>query len=368
MEQLRIKEEGPVVLSGSFVDKSYLYYLADMMKISDSKDVNNALSQIFLRLGYTDKDTIRFKSVPKDAWDMVRIIFEVNGKENIDVKFHRRYGKDVLGLSLTDSKGDNYGYQCRVSENDGEFSADVYLKGYHVGKDKNLVICERGFDGVNYVFFSADDVTQGKLKQQLTLNVECSVEEAFENRDNGVYYSPRNEAQLIEYLRNISYPVDLCSVYNGICDISFDDVSSLVEFNLNVVTENKTKGFNDREVTDQILFKRGKLERFGLLHEGKVGDCIMDNRGFSVIFIGNGYIEYKTVAANGGFTSSEVDYVDCERSAISTSCVRKVAEKLIDMFPERCDKMFKGRYQRDDDLSCEQISMFDQEKVYKKKD
>ena len=52
MEQLRIKEEGPVVLSGSFVDKSYLYYLSDMMKISDSKDVNNALKQISSVLPY----------------------------------------------------------------------------------------------------------------------------------------------------------------------------------------------------------------------------------------------------------------------------------------------------------------------------
>lgn len=368
MEQLRIKEEGPVVLSGSFVDKSYLYYLADMMKISDSKDVNKVLSEIFLRLGYTDKDTIRFKSVPKDAWDMVRIIFEVNDKENIDVKFHRRYGKDVLGLSLTDSKGDNYGYQCRISENDDEFCVEMYLKGYHVGKDKNLVICERGFDGVNYVFFSADGATQGKLKQQLTLNVECSVDEAFENRNNGVYYMPRNEAQLIEYLRNVSYPVDLCSVYNGICDISFDDVSSLEEFNLNVVTENKRKGFSDREVTDQILLKRGKLHRFGLLHEGEVEDCPMDNRGFSVTFIGNGYIEYKTVAANGGFTSSEVDYIDCGSELISSSCVREVAEKMIDMFPEQCDAMLKGRYQKNEESVCEQICMFDHDKVYIKKD
>ena len=234
MEQLRIKEEGPIVLSGSFVDKSYFYHLADMMKISDSKDVNDALRVIFSRLGYTEKDTITIKSVPKNDWDMVRIVFDLNGKSSFDIKFHRRYSNAVLGMSLTDCKGDNYGYQCKVVENNGEFDANLYLKGYHIGKDKNLIYCERGFDGVRYVFFSADEATQGKLKQQLTLYVECGVADALDNRSNGVYYSPRNERELINYLSNVTYPVDLCDVYSGVCDISFkgrrtgtDDGSSI---------------------------------------------------------------------------------------------------------------------------------------------
>lgn len=368
MKQLRIKEEGPVVLNSSFVDKSYLYFLADMMNISDSNDVLEVLKRMFLEFGYTDSDIITVRGVPKSAWDMVRVVFGVNGKNNFDIKFHRRYGRDVLGVSLTDSKGDNYSYQCRVSENNGEFDTDLYLKGYHIGKDKNLIICERGYDGVRYSFFSCDDATQGNFKQQLTLNVDCSVEESRDNRTNGVYYTPKNESTLVNYLSNISYPVDLCSVYNGVCDIAFEDVSSLENFELNVVTENKTKDFHEREVTDVIHLQRGELKRFGLLHADKVLDCSLDNKGYSVTFLGNGYMEYRGLIPKGGFSSRCVEYIDVGTDDVSYSCVSEVADKMIGMFPVDSEKILKGKYKKDDDSLCEQISMFDHEKVFVKKD
>lgn len=355
-----IDEEFPKVVVGENVtDNSYVSHLAKMMNVNDEADVNRVLSVIFSKLGLKKDDVVTISNITHSAYDAVRAELQVNGQDAFKAIFHRRYGKDCLGLALTDSKKGHYMYRCDVSKAESdELDVLMMLKGYDVGEDKDLVVCRRGYDGVSYSTFSATS-PGGRIEQLLSLDVKCSDEDIALNREKGIYFTPKNERLLITYLKCCSYPIKLDKVFSDVKELGFDgDLSKYSTFDLYVVTGRKHSHGEDRVKTDVISLKNGELDKFGLLHAGELLDCDTKNSGAAVQFIGKGSMRYYSVVPRKGFNDLGVIDINTNDSNISTTAVGEVGERLVRLFPEAAEKMFDGRLTSSDEVA-DQFCLFD---------
>lgn len=357
----KIKDKLPKVLVDNEVtDESYIENLAKMMYVSDSEDVNKVLSIIFSKLGLDGEDTVTIENVTHSAYDAVEIDCSVNDGDSFKVLFHRRYGKDYLGLALTDCEKDHYNYCFGISKTNNDiFDVKMFLKGYEIGRGTDLIICRRGYGGVSYITFSATS-PGGKIEQHLSLDIKCSKEEENANKENGEYYVPKNEKALVTYLSNCSYPIKLGKVFQDIRQLSFDGDLSLVPcFNLDVITVRGEKRIDDRLKTDNIELQNGKLIKFGLSHVGNLKDCSVKNCGAAVEFLGSGSMRYSYFVPRKGYESLGVVNIDDNDNRISRGIVSEVVEELLRLFPEDAEKFLGEEITaRVEDDTVEQRGLF----------
>ena len=361
----KVNDRLPVVMVGEkLVDNNgrYIQNLFKIMNISDESDINEVIRVIFSKLGSDENDTIVIEDVLKNAWDMVELQFKINDEKTWYIKFHNRFGRNCVGVAITDDVKNWYSYYCKILKGNVSLDSDVkeknettgdidvsmrlkkYTLGLGTGNVKDFISCEKGHQGVLY-WFGSPVSKDGKNDQMIYFKINCPDEMAKKNLDNETYYSPENEKELIDYLSNVSFPVKIDRVYSDILNLCFDgSVPKYPLFDLHVVMSKQQKGEEERIVTDSVILVDGKLKTFGMMHNGSVEGCSMKNVGATVEFIGNHWMNYHAFVLKNGYASLRVQGIDEEDSLIDINLVRDTACKMIEMFPDDASRMLGEKY------------------------
>lgn len=331
-----------IIINENITDNNFILHLAKMMNVNSDDDVIEFLGVLFSKLGFTINDNIVISKVVKNSYDAVRLEFQVNGDSILKTLFHRRYGRNCLGLALTDSNKNHYMYKCDISKSNDGFNIKMLLKGSEIGQGKDLVICKKDYNNFSYSFFSPISES-GFVKQVITLNVLCSDEEKTINKAKKEYLSPKNEKSLIAYLSNCSYPVDLRKIFEDIRALSFDgDLTSIPYFDIRVLTIFKLNHGDERFDTDHILLRNGKLQRISFSHIGQLRDC-STNFGGSVEFVPGG-LAYWMLYPNGRWEMlGFIDNINNDER-VSKNLVDESASEIIRLFPNDAERILIGIY------------------------
>ena len=354
----RIKKNLPkVMVNDDITNESYVQDLARMMKVGNGEEVNDVLRVMFSKIGYTENDTITISKVVKSAFDSVRLEFEVNGEYAFKTVFHRRYGKDCVGLSLTDKNKDHYMYKCDISrDEDDAFDVKMNLKGSEVGQGRNLVISKKNSGSFKYSFFSPA-MESGFIEQVIGLEVYCTDEEKKRNISNGEYASPKNEKALIAYLSNCTFPVNIGELFEVVKELSFDgDLTNLPSFCLDVLTVINLSSYEERAFTDLIYTKNGELKRIGFSHIGEFEDCGR-NCGGAVEFISGGGRAYSVLNLPGRWERLGCLYEADDRA--SKGFVDNCVKEIVRLFPTQAEKFLGSYYIKEEKDNPNQLSFFD---------
>lgn len=310
--------------------------LSKIMSVNSNEEVDKILSIIFSKLGFKDKDKIDVSKIMRNAYDLVELEFQVNHTNAFKVIFHRRYGRDCLGLMLTDTNKNHYAYKCNIFKKDDEnFDVKMMLKGF----ENNLITCKKNYDNLSYSFFQPTSKS-GKIRQIINFEILCSDEKKNASRE---YLNIKNEKSLVSYLSNCKYPLNLSKVYEDIKELCFEgDVSHLLIFNLNVITILNQKNSSKRFFSDGIVLKCGQLDKFWFSHIGRLGDS-SKNYGGVVEFVPAGLI-YSVLHTNGrleslGFIDDIESDVRVSRSLVDTSAL-----ELIRLFPKDAERLLPKVY------------------------
>lgn len=353
------KDDKPQIFINDNIDnKRYMQDLAKMMKVDNALDVNETLSVLFSKIGYSCNDKIYLSNVIRSAYDEVRLEFKVNDKETFKTTFHKRYGRHCLGLALTKDNKDHFKYRCDISRNaSGEIDATVMLNGAEIGQERDLVKFDKDFGSYKYSFFSPASDT-GFIEQVIGLTVCCSEQEKKFNRINKKYLSPKNEKALIAYLSNCTYPVDIGKIFEDVKELVFDgDVSQVPFLNLDVLTCINHSSGEERCFTDKIQIKNGKPECIGFSHIGGFGDCER-NFGGAVNFTSSSGMTYFVLHLPGRW--EDLGYIDDQNdSRVSQRFVNESARKVAKLFPIEAKEFLGERYVEDQLGTSEQMNFLD---------
>lgn len=364
-KQDKDKKSLPVITVSEKVSNGsgrYINNLARIMDISNSNDINRVLSVMFSKLGLNERDNVVIEDVLKNAWDMVELQFKINDEKTWYIKFHNRFGRDLLGAAVVDDKKDWYSYYCKIlgeklpsttgvkEEETSVRDIDIlmrlkkYTVGLGTGNMKDFLSCERGHQGVLYCFGSPVS-KNGKNAQEIYFKINCPNDMAKQNIDNEGYYAPKNEKALIAYLSNVSYPVKIDKIYQDILNLCFDgDMPEYPLFDLHILMSKQQKGEEERIITDSVILRDGKLKAFGMMHNGSVEGCSVKNVGATVEFIGNGWMNYHVFTPKNGYVTFGTQGIEEEDSLIDPNLVREVADRMIEMFPEQAERMLGEAY------------------------
>ena len=317
--------------------------LSQKVNLAHEKDILSLLSLIFYNENYFDQHTIRITSAEITPSQVV-LNYQIPNIGEADKLKIQKDSEEGFLYEISDEAGRTFRYHCQLTPNTNDsdsfttttgnnYSLTSILRYYREWDEKDKVFSyETSPNKISIRMWNCFYVKRDLEDESYCLTIE--VEKPEDEEEKTIYELP-NQEQLLTYLQNLDFPVNLDEIYKQICLISLgEDISKYPLISMNILTQKYLPwvGYADGMFTDMISLTDGVLTTFGLTHRPTNRK---ENNLTSVFLHDDNTISYVHFNQEHGFKIVNNTNLENATNDLGKDPISYVSVKALNTFPEQ---------------------------------
>lgn len=252
-EKIKVeKDEEEIRIKVPNIKFNNLDLISKLMEwVEEPVDVYYGFGKVLKELGYSEEDEISFSD-----FDIKTMSFYCTSKLNpTKNKISVRYGDflDFFPEVMIENEKEMKRYEYRYNKNTG---LNMHLVGY-----KNKL--ENGNTFSRRLLETSINMFLDNKEYELAINISNDGD-----FDLNQEYRIMNDEKLEDYIKSLTFPINIVEVYKRICELSIEEKHHKIFLEVRKYN-NQIKDDKNKEVVDRIEFVDGKLFSFIITKDNK---------------------------------------------------------------------------------------------------